>query len=140
MKLLETKDYIVPASSETPFVRISKKQKLVEIRGKSLAKTSKEFYCSLESKVKELECSSCDIEVELFIEYFNTPSSKGCFNLLRTLELMQKVGTRTSVKWYVEADDWDMREIGEDYRSLLSLQNFQIIEVEENPDDMFAIA
>lgn len=61
-------------------------------------------------------------EVTFYIEYCNSASRKGVIDIFRVLEAMHEKGHAITVVWKFDDGDDSMREIGEEYRDLFSLE------------------
>jgi hypothetical protein len=71
------------------------------------------------------------LDVQIFLKYFNTASSKCLYDLLDTLKVMRGNGTSVSILWnYVDGDE-EMKEEIEDFQDAVGL-DFSIESVEDN--------
>ena len=72
--------------------------------------------------------------VEIFIEYYNTSSSKSILDLLKRLEGIYKNGNSMTLKWFYEEDDESLLESGEEFQSMVDIP-FELIAVPVEEDD-----
>lgn len=125
-------DYQIEASKTTPFVRVSSDEGKIIIEGRSTPENAIAFYYPIIELIRLRFVYKPRLTVELSLEYFNTSSSKCLFDLLKMVKKVEGLGARVVVNWYVEEDDDDMREAGEDYADILDL-DFQYKTYFPNP-------
>ena len=110
MKMLE-----IPAKDACPFIRFDPYGKL-EIKGKSFGEDVISLYSVLMKKIQAFAASGKEsLEVNIYLKYFNTTSSKCLFDLVTALKgLQDKVGVKVKMEWnYIEGDDSMKEEIEE---------------------------
>jgi hypothetical protein len=107
-KLIQT------GSLKTPSINFDPDQGLIEIKGKSIPENAAEFYQPLYDWLDRYAQNPKEKTfVNLYMEYFNTSSSKEFFRFFRKLEAMHSSGVTTMVvDWYYEEDDEEMMEMG----------------------------
>lgn len=101
-------------SLKTPSVNFDPDQGLIEIRGKSIPENAAEFYEPLYDWLDRYATNPKEkTVVNLYMEYFNTSSSKEFMRFFRRLEELH-ISNRTAmtVNWYYEEDDEEMMEMG----------------------------
>lgn len=70
-------------------------------------------------------------ELNLYIEYFNTASSKCLLDIFRLLEgLGSNDQYKVAINWYYEEEDEDMEYAGEDFKAVVNIP-FTIQAVEQ---------
>lgn len=105
---------------DTPEVRFDDAMGVLEIKGRSLPEDAWSFYKPVIEWARGIDMNGArKLRVELFLEYFNSSSSRYLLELLATLE--SKARDRVNVVWFSENDDELMIEKGEEFSGLLSL-------------------
>lgn len=105
----------IPAKDASPFIRFDPYGKL-EIKGKSFDEDVISLYSVLMKKIQEFAASGKkSLEVNIYLKYFNTTSSKCLFDLVTAIKgLQEKVGVKVKMEWnYIEGDDSMKEEIEE---------------------------
>ena len=72
--------------------------------------------------------------IEIFIEYYNTSSSKSILDLLKRLEGIHENGNDMLLKWFYEDDDESLMESGEEFKSMVNIP-FELFPVPVEDDD-----
>ncbi|MEW6467307.1 MAG: DUF1987 domain-containing protein [Bacteroidota bacterium] len=99
----------------------------ISITGRSRPENSSGFFLPILKWVEEYTKDPAP-KTECFfkVEYINSASAKCFVDIMRLLEIVHSQGKPVTVVWnYDEVDD-DMRETGEEYRSLFSM-NFELV-------------
>jgi hypothetical protein len=121
---------LIEKSERTPSIEFYTHGEL-RMEGRSIPENALEFYEEIIEWVKELrkiKPEKVDLHVEL--EFFNTSTSKLLLHLFKQLDSFKKENSEAQIYWYHEKGDDDMKEAGEDYKSILKLP-FHIIEMED---------
>lgn len=116
----------IPAKIASPYIKLTPKGQL-EIKGKSFDDDVVSLYTILNQKIQEYGASGKDsLDVNIYLKYFNTASSKCLFDLLHEIRKLQdEKGVKVSMEWnYIEGDD-DMKEEIEEFREETGL-DFEI--------------
>ncbi|HBX51088.1 MAG: hypothetical protein A2275_14280 [Bacteroidetes bacterium RIFOXYA12_FULL_35_11] len=115
-------------AARTPSVNFNADQGHFRIQGRSTPDDAIEFYAPLFEYMKKYNPAlDKKTEVHIYLEYFNTSSSKCLFDLFKMLSNIHDRGNEVTVAWYyVEGDD-DMLETGQDFESLSNLPFKMII-------------
>lgn len=70
--------------------------------------------------------------VNFYIEYLNTSSALYLRRIVMALE--DTLGPeKLDVNWYFEKDDEDIRDFGEDFKSIFKVVTVNLIEISQNP-------
>ena len=110
----------------TPNVFFSEKGILI-ISGKCLPENAINFFEPIIKKIDRFIEKNESINITCELEYINSSSSKVLYQLL---EKVVNSGIKQTINWYYEEDDEDMKELGEDYETLLKTDfNFKEIHV-----------
>lgn len=126
--------YIEP-TPKTPEISFNPNEGLISIKGRSIPEHTVEFYKPLHKWVDEYgETPKEKTTVEIFIEYYNTSSSKSILDLLKRLEGIYKNGNAMTLKWFYEEDDESLLESGEEFQSMVDIP-FELIAVPVEEDD-----
>jgi len=119
----------IEGTEKTPMVHFDPLKGFMEFKGKSTPENAVKFYHPL---LEWLELYSHQYqpktEVNIYLDYFNSSSSKCILDIFKKLEMIQKSGGEVEVNWYFKEYDEDTLEAGEDYKSILKL-NFNLIEI-----------
>lgn len=101
-------------SLKTPSINFDPDQGLIEIKGKSIPENAAEFYEPLYDWLDRYAANPKEkTTVNLYMEYFNTSSSKEFMRFFRKLENMHTSGkTIMNISWFYEEDDEEMMEMG----------------------------
>ena len=108
---------------KTPEIMFDAFSGTLEIKGKSIPENSVEFFQPVFSWLDEYARQpNAKTDLLIQLEYFNTSSSKCLLDIFRKLEpLHQSAKSEVRVIWIYEADDEDMMEAGDDYKTIVKL-------------------
>jgi len=125
----------IEATGKTPEVGFYADKGLISLKGRSIPEHTVEFYKPLHQWIDEYGNKPQPLTtVEIFIEYYNTSSSKSILDLLKRLESIHKMGNEMVVKWFYEEDDEALFESGEEYQSMVEIP-FDLIAVPVEDED-----
>ena len=120
----------IKGTAKTPQIRYSEESGLIEITGKSIPENHHTFYTPVFEWLEEFASIAPDnTKVNVYLEYFNTSSSKVLLKIFKTLEEISTKGKSIEIVWFYEEDDLDMKECGQDYSAMLNIP-FKMVEVE----------
>lgn len=106
-----------------PNVKMEVSTGVCEISGESYLEDTDEFYNTI---IKWIEQYRTEIKKAITfnfrLTYFNTSSSRGILNVLRTLKDYEDSGTSVEINWYYPDDDDSIAEEAEDYMVSTGLQ------------------
>ena len=119
---------LVEGTTRTPSVNFNAENGHFRIQGRSTPDDAIGFYVPLFEYAKKYNpAPEKKTEVHIYLEYFNTSSSKCLFDLFKIFSNIHDRGNEVSIAWYyVEGDD-DMLETGQDFQSLTNLSFKMII-------------
>ncbi len=121
----------IEETEKTPRITYLPEQNKIKIEGKSIPEDPREFFNPILKWFEEFSADPPDeTTVEVKLEYFNTSSSKTFLQIFKKLENIVRKKKKVIIEWYYEVDDYDMKECGEDYRTMLKVP-FKMIEVME---------
>ncbi|MFN3556070.1 MAG: DUF1987 domain-containing protein [Bacteroidales bacterium] len=107
----------------TPEIKTDLASAEIKLRGSSYPENANEFYQPIYDWVERyFESGETQLNVNFYIYYFNTSTSKCFMNLLEILETHAKKGSDVKVKWYYSSDDEDSLDSGEKLFMEMDLQ------------------
>lgn len=114
-------DLDLPGTDKTPAVRLKQSEGVLEIIGCSIPENADRFFSPIQDRVERYSSaphSRTTITIQL--SYFNSSSSKYLLDLLKRLDDLHASGrSQVVLNWQFAPGDLDMKEAGEDYRSLV---------------------
>ncbi len=122
----------IEGTKQSPVVDFNSATGKLELSGRSIPENSFEFYNPILEWLEKYAKSPQDETVlKVYLEYFNTSSSKYILEVLKKLkEVLKYKGAKVKVDWCYDEDDEEMMETGEDYEDVTGLE-FDYHEVEE---------
>lgn len=113
---------------DTPKIVLDLQNSIYEISGRSIPEDVALFYQPVLNWLDNIpEKAVQTINLEINLEYFNTASSKMILDILMRFEEMKKSKVDdVNVKWHFNNGDIDMKEAGEEYAELVSI-NFEFV-------------
>jgi len=119
----------VKATEKTPLLDYNPKSGVFYMVGVSTSKETKEFYDPIIKWVEGYVIyESKKININIQLDWFNTPTS---VILLKILKEFEKMSDLVTVNWYYTKGDDDMKEIGDDLDSIINIK-INVIELERN--------
>lgn len=118
------KDLHIKGSKQIPEITFMFKSGNLEISGRSIPENSFEFYNPIiEWMNKYSENPNKQTKVKIYLEYYNTSSSKYLFDIFRKLENIHNEDNDNIVvvEWYYDKDVDEMIEMGEDFSDLIKV-------------------
>ncbi len=102
---------------------LSKKNGSIKLKGKSIIEASADFYKNIIEWLDLYVSQPNDqTRVDIYLEYYNTISSKYLHSIFTKLEYLHKSGnSNVFLKWHYESDDEDMKYTGEQFCELFNL-------------------
>jgi hypothetical protein len=107
----------IKGTSQYPEVLLDRRKGRLEFSGNSLPEDAKSFFEPIIIWIDNYLQSPCEKTIISFrMTYYNTPSSRIIFKLLKKFEEIHKDGdTQVIVEWNYSYDDIDMKDAGSDY-------------------------
>lgn len=116
-------------SSKTPEIILDADLGVIELIGKSLPENANDVFDPVLKWIDEYLLSPADqTAVSFRFDYLNSRSLKFILEILRKMETLYQKDKTVIVKWFVDPDDEDMIEIGEDFQAAVFIP-MQISEV-----------
>ncbi len=124
--------YIIKGDRQHPEIDFNAITGILNISGRSIPEDTFSFYQPLVDWVESYAKSPAkETRVKVYLEYFNTSSSKFILEIFKKLRPITDFVTKSVVvEWYYDEDDEEMMETGEDYQDVSGLP-FEIIEMED---------
>ncbi|MDW3210798.1 MAG: DUF1987 domain-containing protein [Reichenbachiella sp.] len=117
------RNYVIKATSETPFVALEMANRTLLIKGTSHPEDPREFYDKVDKLLAfYLADGRKSLTVNLSLEYFNTSSARYLYLLMTQLKEYQEDGMDINVNWYYKIDDEDMLLSGKNFSSYTQLE------------------
>ncbi|MDD2549167.1 MAG: DUF1987 domain-containing protein [Bacteroidales bacterium] len=117
----------IKGTSHYPEISLNAETGKIEFSGNSLPENAKDFYEPINSWVSSYIEAPCEeTVVEFRMTYYNTPSSKTIFVILKKLELIHGKTSNVKILWYYPDDDIDMKYAGKDYSESIEIP-FELI-------------
>jgi hypothetical protein len=123
---------LIEGTKQSPYVDFNAETGKLELSGRSIPENSFEFYNPLLEWLENYAKNpKAETVLKVYLEYFNTSSSKYILEVLKKLKLVLKAdGAVIKVDWCYDEDDEEMMETGEDYEDVTGLE-FEYHEIEE---------
>jgi len=123
---------VIEQQNNTIGIVLDKESKKFIFQGRSLPENTVKFF---ESVMKWLEEYKQDPADETYIDmnfiYFNTSSAKVILEVLHKFDEISKAGNDVKVTWHYMEEDYDIKEAGEEYETMVSLP-FEYVEHPES--------
>ena len=125
---------IIKQQDNTIGVVLDKEKKIFSFEGRSLPENTVKFF---EPVIKWIEAYKNNPADETYINmnfiYFNTSSAKMILEVLELFDEIKKTGKDVKIIWHYMEGDYDIREAGEEYESMVSIP----FEYVEHPEDEY---
>ena len=119
----EIRNYVIKATSSTPFVALEVANRTLWIKGTSQPEDPNSFY----EKVDKLlafyfEIPNRNLTVNFSLDYFNTGSARYLYLLMAELKELKENGKSINVNWHYAIEDDDMLLSGKNFSSYTQLE------------------
>lgn len=116
------RNYIIRATSSTPFVALEMANRTLLIKGNSSPEDPDEFYNKVDKLLAYFIAEGRNsLTVNFSLDYFNTGSARSLYLLMTRLKEHQDNGMEVSVSWYYKINDEDMLLSGKNFSSYTQL-------------------
>jgi SiaC family regulatory phosphoprotein len=116
----------IPSSFKTPEIQMNALTGVLKISGRVFPENPKEFFGPIMNWMNEYIRNPAEVSsLVLNLSYFNSSSNEYIFRCCKMLEALGDSGASAGIIWEYEAEDEDMRQMGEDFKELLKI-NFEI--------------
>ena len=116
-------------TQNTPYVNFDPGKGVLKLEGRSIPENPGDFYDQLYSWLDDYFNSPNKLtKFEMRLEYMNSGSSKYILGLFKKIQEYHEKGVECEVNWYYEEDDESILDLGEHYKTSLSLP-FNLIEL-----------
>ena len=120
-------DLIIKKENNTPKIEFRTDGEL-HIEGRSVPENPIRFFEPIFNWVDDFRLQSPKkVNIYIFLEYFNSGTSKLLLKFLKQMERMRYSGTDVNLYWYYNENDQDILEAGQDYETIVKLP-FRFIE------------
>ncbi len=121
--------YINELSKRTPWIILEPGR--IFVMGRSIPENPGDFYRHVQAWITEYSIKFRGrTKISLGFEYINTASMKWIYTILRELSQVSEIAGNSTITWYFEKGDEDMKELGYILKSLV-VSPFTMIEVDE---------
>lgn len=122
---------IIKKTNNTPLVELDHDKGAIKISGKIISENPMSFFDQLDTMLdRYTSLKKPSITANIYLDYFNSVSSKGFLKFLRKIISMQDSGAKVEINWYYQKDDVELKEAGEDYAFILQYP-FNVLESSE---------
>ena len=112
----------IKGTSQTPEVTLDKESGRFQFIGNSLPEDAKGFFEPILTWWDEYATNpNQETTITFRMMYYNTPSSKLFYQILKKVEQIIKEGAKAQVNWEYADDDPDMKDAGIDYADNLDV-------------------
>ncbi len=118
------KDLIIEATMDTPRVEFNVQEGILKISGICTPANPRNFFESIMKKLAEFQTLHRSLIIEVFLEYFNSGSSKALLNLFSGTT---KSSEKTTIRWLFE--DEELKDSGVILEEITGLK-FEYIEID----------
>lgn len=116
----------IDETSKTPTVSCLYDEGIIALNGISIPEDAFDFFTPVLEWLEEYVKEKKQIEVNIFLVYFNTSSSHMITQILKVLSDNADRGFKSHVKWTFEEDDMDIEDMGLDYQKIFPKLTFTI--------------
>ncbi len=110
----------IEPSVKTPHVRIDFESATVSIEGVCTPENPTEFFLPISTAIYKILDEKNNLDLNIFLEYFNSGSSVFLLQILKNISLKQKE-KKVNITWSHESDDDDLKEAGQLFSELCKL-------------------
>ncbi|MBQ9469485.1 MAG: DUF1987 domain-containing protein [Bacteroidales bacterium] len=112
----------IEGTSQYPTVVLDKSSGRFEFSGNSLPEDAIKFYSPIITWIEDYVAEpNPETVVRFKLAYYNTPSSKQIFQILKRFENLSASGYKVEIRWLYNEDDQDIKDSGRDLAGHLKL-------------------
>lgn len=114
----------ISKTKATPLIKFDRDSGVLEITGRSIPENSSKFYEPILKWIDEYSSSPNEqTTLRIFLEYFNTSSSKYLYEIFKRFETVHKAegNSNVEIEWFYEKDVDEMAETGQDYADIIDI-------------------
>lgn len=120
---------LIPATQRTPELAFDFAEGRLRIAGESFPEDVNAFFDGPMGKVHEwLENGQTPVRLDFRMIYLNSSSAKVFVKLLIRLDAQAALGRDCQVHWWHDAEDHNIRELGEEFRERVDHLRFELCE------------
>jgi len=121
--------WMIRATDRTPCLEFDFEAGELRISGESYPEDANAFFeAPLAALFEWLETSSGPVHADFRLVYLNSSTAKFIVKILVKLEAAAVAGRECVVSWRHDADDHNIREIGEEFRDRVARLRFNLVE------------
>lgn len=115
------------ATPTSPQIHLDPRSGYMELRGNSLPEDPFAVYTPVLNWLREyVHAPAAKTQLELWLSYYNTSTSKILLLIFEVLEDVLRAGKSVEVRWHYQFEDEDMEEAGHEF-SQTSLLPFTLV-------------
>ncbi|MCF8192477.1 MAG: DUF1987 domain-containing protein [Burkholderiales bacterium] len=120
---------LIPATQRTPELAFDPDAGHLRIAGESFPEDVNAFFDGPMGRVNEwLDESQGPVLLDFQMIYLNSSSAKVFVKLLVRLDAQAALGRDCRVRWWHDAEDFNIRELGEEFRDRVDHLRFELCE------------
>lgn len=117
-----TQNLEIKGTEYTPQIQFNSLTGQMEITGRAIPQCADNFWSRVLLWFDEYAQSpAIQTTLKVNLEYFHVTSTKRIFQLVAALNEMQANGYLVAVEWFYEEYDFDMIEIGDDFKAMVAI-------------------
>ena len=112
---------IIAGTTKSPDIKLDAKEGLIELSGMSYAEDTFVFYEPIFDWINDYARKpSAETTLNMKVKYFNTSSIKCMFDILEAVANIGKEGHKTTINWFYDEEDEEMKDCGENFSNILN--------------------
>jgi len=111
----------IAGTTKSPDVKLDANEGLIELSGMSYAEDTFVFYEPIFDWINTYARNpAAHTTLNMKVKYFNTSSIKCMFDILEAVANIGKEGHKTTINWYYDEEDEEMKDTGENFSHILN--------------------
>lgn len=124
-------NFTLAGTSKTPYLNFDPTSGFMEIKGRSIPQNAEEFWSPVLKWFYAYATKPSESTHFVFhFDFFNITTSKRVLFILHKMNEMFENGYKVSVEWRYTEGDNDMKEVGEDYSTMVNIP-FKIVALKD---------